>query len=70
MNDLKSYSEWLNTTFVETYFAKTYFGSENISAQVIGKIKPYTNDLVNLRIGPARLRQLRIQPGYIKFKHL
>ena len=61
VTDLKSYTTWLNETFVDTYFAQDYFGTEVESE--LGAIKPFTKDLVNLRIGPARLRQLRIKPG-------
>ena len=59
VNDLKSYTEWLNTTFIENYFSQNYFGVKNHN--MITEIRPYLQDLLNYRVGPARLRQVRIK---------
>ncbi|WAQ96229.1 PKD2-like protein [Mya arenaria] len=57
---LKTYTKWLNETFVDNYFSKSYYGAAP-DGQTIAKVKPYMEDLTNLRVGPARLRQVRIQ---------
>ncbi|XP_052819342.1 uncharacterized protein LOC128245129 isoform X2 [Mya arenaria] len=60
VKDLKTYTKWLNETFVDNYFSKSYYGAAP-DGQTIAKVKPYMEDLTNLRVGPARLRQVRIQ---------
>ncbi|KAH3862218.1 hypothetical protein DPMN_025184 [Dreissena polymorpha] len=57
VTDLKSYTTWLDEQFINNYFSKTYYGASPDT-----ETRPYTEDLVNFRVGPARLRQLRITP--------
>jgi len=59
VSDLKSYTEWLNTTFTENYFSHNYYGKRSPISVV--ETKPYLQDLLNFRVGPARLRQIRIK---------
>ncbi|KAL4239961.1 hypothetical protein ACF0H5_000758 [Mactra antiquata] len=60
VTDLQSYTEWLETTFIDTYFQKTYFGASYTEHDM----KLYMEDLANVRVGPARLRQLRVKPEH------
>ena len=59
VTDKDTYIHWLNETFVHQYFFKQYFGSPYSEAAYKG----FTTDIANVRVGPARLRQLRISPG-------
>ena len=60
---MDTYISWLNGTFVEQFFFSKYFGAEYHE----GTYKSFTTDIANVRVGPARLRQLRISRGlYIK----
>lgn len=59
VKDLDTYVSWLNGTFVEEFFFSKYFGTEYND----GTYKGFTRDIANLRVGPARLRQLRIKRG-------
>ena len=60
VHDLKSYTDWLNKTFIENYFSQSYYGASR-DAQTVSETKPYLQDLLNFRVGPARLRQVRIR---------
>ena len=64
VTDLDSYKTWLTTTFSDQYFSQNYFGAEPGVASA-SEIKPYLADLSNLRVGPARLRQVRIRSGKV-----
>ncbi|XP_053383373.1 uncharacterized protein LOC123564671 [Mercenaria mercenaria] len=57
VTDLESYTKWLKGTFIDTYFSKSYFGASYEG----NENKVYMEDLSNIRVGPARLRQLRIR---------
>lgn len=57
VTDLESYTKWLKGTFIKTYFSTNYFGASYSETDN----KPFMQDLTSFRIGPARLRQLRIQ---------
>ncbi|XP_053393015.1 uncharacterized protein LOC123564401 isoform X2 [Mercenaria mercenaria] len=57
VRDLESYTNWLKGTFINTYFSKTFFGANYEG----NENKIYMEDLSNVRVGPARLRQLRIR---------
>ena len=59
VKDIDTYINWLNGTFVEQFFFSKYFGAEYSE----GTYKSFTRDIANLRVGPARLRQLRISRG-------
>ena len=60
---METFSQWLNGRFVEQYFSKSFFGHPNSDSGEDNKNKIYSEDLSNIRIGPARLRQVRVRAG-------
>ena len=60
---MDTYIQWLNKSFVQEYFFSRYYGADYSE----GTYKSFTNDIANVRVGPARLRQLRITKGKLGF---
>ena len=49
---------------MDSYFSHSFFGQTNTDTD----LKQFAEDLVNYRVGPARIRQLRIEPGIVCVK--
>ncbi|KAK3610671.1 hypothetical protein CHS0354_028056 [Potamilus streckersoni] len=56
--ELQSLTQWLNTTFFDNYFPSKIFNVKPISPD----LKYFFDDLYSVRVGPARLRQVRTVP--------
>ncbi|OWF39370.1 Polycystic kidney disease protein 1-like 2 [Mizuhopecten yessoensis] len=66
ITDASSFIEWLNGTFFENYFPEAAYNGDAIGV----RDKLFFSDLVNARIGPPRLRQVRMKRGKCPYDRL
>ncbi|OWF39368.1 Polycystic kidney disease protein 1-like 2 [Mizuhopecten yessoensis] len=59
IRDAEGFVKWLNGTFYSNYLPISHYNGESLGA----RDRFYLNDLVNTKIGPARLRLVRMRRG-------
>ncbi|XP_061167307.1 polycystin-1-like protein 2 isoform X1 [Saccostrea echinata] len=57
---------WLSQTFIPTFYPENYYSGASLGVQD----KKYFGDLANIRVGPGRLRQVRMSKGECDYHKL
>lgn len=58
----KDFYTWLNTTFIPTYYPVNNYASKPLTDN---EDNHWFKDMASIRVGPARLRQVRMKSGTI-----
>ena len=59
VSDGHKFWSWLETTYIPSVFYMEKYNGDLTTMRE----RNYTNDMVSFRVGPLRLRQVRVQPG-------
>ncbi|KAK3610665.1 hypothetical protein CHS0354_028047 [Potamilus streckersoni] len=63
LNDQADFLEWMNVSFFDLYFPATVFDVQEVPHE----LKYFFIDFANVRVGPARLRQVRVKEELCAF---
>lgn len=66
ITDKKGFYTWLNETFIPTYYPVSNYASKPLT--VVDR--QWFQDMASIRVGPARLRQVRMKSGSCKYSKL
>nr|XP_034336032.1 polycystic kidney disease protein 1-like 2 [Crassostrea gigas] len=66
ITDKKGFYTWLNETFIPTYYPVNNYASKPLT--VVDR--QWFQDMASIRVGPARLRQVRMKSGSCKYSKL
>jgi hypothetical protein len=59
INQTKDFYSWMSQTFIPTYYPLTQYSGAALGVQD----QKYFGDLASIRVGPGRLRQVRMGKG-------